>query len=139
MSQVEVALNAERTKSRKETVLVVDDQELVLDCVATVLTGANYHVMTAHGPELALYIAEHYQQPIHLLLTDYQMPDVSGVELAQVLLGNRSQLRVLVMSGRDREEVPLDSGWSFIQKPFRNDALLTLIADILSTVTSVPG
>jgi two-component system cell cycle sensor histidine kinase/response regulator CckA len=138
MSQIEALVNSEPTKDGKETILVVDDDEIVLDYAASLLTGANYHVMTAHGPELALYVAEHYQRPIHLLVTDYQMPDFSGVELAQVLLRNRPELCVLVMSGREREEVPLDPDWSFIQKPFRPDGLLNAVAKMLPRETSTP-
>ncbi len=138
MRQIEALVNTEPTKDRKETILVVDDDEIVLDYAASLLTGANYHVMAAHGPGRAAYLAEDYSRTIDLLLTDYQMPDVDGVELADGLTKGRPNLRVLVMSGRDRDEITLPENARFIQKPFASAALLDLVAEILSTAAELP-
>lgn len=127
------AVKLSLARSSRRTILVVDDDEIVLDYVASVLTGAGYHVMTAHGPELALYVAEHYPGGCDLLVTDYQMPNVDGIELAKRLIETWPTLAVLVMSGRDRDEIPLPKNAGFIQKPFRPSDLLTLVVEFIST------
>jgi DNA-binding NtrC family response regulator len=138
MIQPEGSKKTTTTRGSNKTVLVVDDNEIVLDYAAAVLRRADYHVMTAHGPELALYVAEHYPRTIDLLLTDYEMPQLDGVELAHKLTEDRPQLRVLVMSGRYRGDIPLPATAEFIGKPFTTHALLSLVENVLTTACDMP-
>jgi DNA-binding NtrC family response regulator len=138
MLQIEALVNNEPTKGRKETILVVDDDEIVLDYAASLLGRANYQVITAHGPEHAIFAARHYRGTVHLLLTDYQMPGTTGTEFAKALTKDWPEIRVLVMSGRDRDEITLPENARFIQKPFARPVLLDLVGEILSTAADLP-
>jgi DNA-binding NtrC family response regulator len=122
----------------RRNILVVDDEELVIDFVASTLAQANYQVITANGPDLAILASRHYQRTVHLLLTHYQMPGTTGTELAKALTKDRPEIRVLVMSGRDRDQITPPENARFIQKPFASAALLDLVAEILSTVVDLP-
>jgi signal transduction histidine kinase len=82
-----------------ETVLVVEDERAIRDLVRKVLTGYGYTVLEAADGFTALSVAETHPGPIHLLLSDIVMPRISGPDLAQRVVADRSDLRVLYMSG----------------------------------------
>jgi DNA-binding NtrC family response regulator len=69
--------------------------------------------------------------PLHLLLSDLQMPKMTGIELGRYLVQERPEARVLIMSGCDGEELTFDDDWLFIQKPFSADDLCRLVGEIL--------
>jgi CheY-like chemotaxis protein len=81
-----------------ETILVVDDDPVVLALARDILAGEGYHVLETPGGGDALRIAEGYAGPIHLLLTDVVMPGMSGRELADRLRSIRRETKVLFMS-----------------------------------------
>ena len=89
-----------------ETVLVVDDLDPVREIVGEALREAGYTVLEASsGPE-GLAIAEAYEGPIHVVLSDVVMPQMSGPEMVQALRSERPESRVLFMSGHaDEAEV----------------------------------
>ncbi len=118
-----------------ETVLLVEDEELVRMMLQEVLKAAGYVVIDArHGAE-ALTIADQHQGPIHLLITDMTMPGFSGSELARRLTEKRPDLRVLFISGYTDQEAAqwgkLNQPVQFLQKPFHPDALLAKARGIL--------
>src|SRR3989337_994430 len=86
-----------------ETILVVDDDPVVLALARDILAGEGYHVCEAAGGEDALRIAEECAGPIHLLLTDVVMPGMSGRELADRLRSIRRETKVLFMSAFSTE------------------------------------
>ena len=105
----------EPTPGGVETILLVEDEDMVRRYVATVLSGAGYHVLIASDGHQALRIAE--EERIDLLLTDVVMPKISGPELAE-----RLGLPVLYMSGYTGDLIEqhemLKPGMAYIQKPF---------------------
>jgi hypothetical protein len=119
----------------QETVLLVEDEELVRLMLVEVLKSSGYTVLDArHGTD-ALALAEQYKGPIHLLVTDVTMPGFSGSELARRLVEKRPGLRVLFISGYTDQEA---AQWSrlkqpvqFLQKPFHPDAFLAKARQIL--------
>jgi DNA-binding NtrC family response regulator len=115
------------------TILVVDDERLVLTLLARVLSEAGYEVLQADSAEEALKLSA--TSNFDLLLTDLRMPGLSGQELALCLLQTRPGLPVIYMSGFcDRAAAGLDalSGASeFLQKPFSRSALLTAVMAVL--------
>lgn len=123
-----------------ETVLLVEDEEVVRKITQEFLLMSGYHVLEAqHGGE-ALSISEQYAQPIHLLLTDVMMPEMSGRELANRLKRRRPEMQVLYMSGYTNEAIAhlgvLDNGVAFMQKPFTLDSLLFKMRGVLCATPS---
>jgi two-component system, cell cycle sensor histidine kinase and response regulator CckA len=105
-----------------ETVLLVEDEEMVRRVAREVLELQEYHVLEAQDGEEALHVSANYDGPIHLLLTDVVMPGMSGRDVAEELLRDRPQMRILYMSGYTDDAIVhhgvLDEGTVFIEKPF---------------------
>jgi len=126
---------AARAARGSETILLVEDEELVRNLVRDTLTHEGYKVLTAaQGGEARRICATHHG-PIHLLITDIVMPKEGGADLAQGLAAQRKEMRVLFMSGYT-DQVIASSGLvkgasAFLQKPFTPAALLRMVRDIL--------
>jgi PAS domain S-box-containing protein len=125
-----------QTKTKgTETILLVEDEELVRMMLVEVLKAADYNVLDArHGAD-ALELAERHKGPIDLLVTDMTMPGFSGSELARRLAGPRPKMRVLFISGYTDVEAAhlgkIDQPVQFLQKPFHPDDFLTKTRQIL--------
>ena len=118
--------------SLKETILVVDDNEYVLNAVVTLLRHAQFHVLAAHDGTAALKLAEETDQKIDLLLSDVDMPGMSGPDLGETLKKARPDMHVMLMSGgANGNLLVLNYGWAFIEKPFVTVKLLQMIAYVL--------
>jgi len=82
-----------------ETVLVVEDNDLVLELVVEMMRDLGYQVLTAIDAHSALWIIEHDDR-IELLFTDVMMPDqMNGIDLARAARRCRPELKVLLTSG----------------------------------------
>ncbi|HET7876843.1 MAG TPA: ATP-binding protein [Methylomirabilota bacterium] len=120
---------------RGETILLVEDAQRVRAVVREILEMNGYTVLEArHGAE-ALEVSGKHQGPIHLMVTDVVMPQMSGRELAQKLQPLRSEMRVLYMSGYTDDAIVrhgvLGAGMAFLSKPFTPDALATKVREVL--------
>ncbi|MCU1265594.1 MAG: sensor hybrid histidine kinase [Acidobacteria bacterium] len=118
-----------------ETVLLVEDEEMVRDMATEILREGGYHVLEAkHGPE-AMALSQRYKGQIHLMLSDVVMPQMSGRELAERLTPLRSNMKVLYMSGYTDDAIVhhgvLEEGTAFIGKPFSPDALTRKVREVL--------
>jgi two-component system cell cycle sensor histidine kinase/response regulator CckA len=128
-------------EGKLETILVVDDDEGVLKVVVEILERANFHVLSAdNGPD-AIKLAEKANGRIDLLLSDVDMPLLSGPDLGETLKKARPDLHVMLMSGGENGNLlVLNYGWAFIQKPFVPTKLVQMITDVLySRDRSQPG
>jgi PAS domain S-box-containing protein len=118
-----------------ETILLVEDEELVRTLAHEVLQMSGYRVLVAANGGAALLICERHTGPIHLLLTDIVMPELSGQELAERLTRLRPDMRVLFMSGYTNNAVihngTLAAVVNYIQKPFSPDALARKVREVL--------
>jgi CheY-like chemotaxis protein len=125
---------AERLRG-SETVLVVEDEAVVLDILREVLSGHGYDVLTAANGEEGLRVLSSHPGPIHLLLTDVVMPHLSGKELAEQLSARRKGLKVVFVSGYADDAIAhhgvLAPGSVFIQKPVSMAALARMVRDVL--------
>ncbi len=115
----------------QKTILVVDDDPAVLSYVAELLADQNYHLLTCGSGAEALLQSRTYKGEIHLLLSDFQMPLMSGIELATAMTAERPQLRVLLMSGFPGGMLVLNEGWHFLAKPFIASQLCALVAGLI--------
>jgi two-component system cell cycle sensor histidine kinase/response regulator CckA len=118
-----------------ETILVVEDGEEVRKFVVRILKRQGYQVLEAPNGEEALVLSQHYEGPIHLVLTDVVMPGMSGRELANALLNLRPELKVIYMSGYTDNSIVhhgiLEKGIHYVQKPFTIEGLARKIQEIL--------
>ena len=118
-----------------ETVLLVEDELLVLKLGRRVLQKHGYHVLAASAPDEARTIGQEYDGPIHLLLSDVVMPGMNGKQLWAELLASRPGIKCLFMSGYTSDVIAhegvLDAGLNFIQKPFALDALVCKVRETL--------
>jgi CheY-like chemotaxis protein len=124
-----------------ETILVVDDEAIVLRFCNTVLSGAGYRVITAPDAHAALEIYNNGRQRIDLALVDAIMPGMSGPALADCLTGLGASVRVLMMSGYPEDTIIQRLGhWvnyeKFLRKPFKPPVLLSAIRETLETPAS---
>ncbi len=119
----------------KETVLLAEDEQPVLRLVRTVLEACGYTVLEAARVEEALEISKRHEGPIHLLLTDVVMPQMSGRQLAERLATTHPETKVLYISGYADNAIVhhgvLDAGTAFLQKPFTPDTLARKVREVL--------
>jgi len=118
-----------------ETVLVVEDEEMVRQLASHVLRRNGYAVLEAANAGEALLIGEKHEGAIDLLLSDVVMPRVSGADLARRLKSLRPELKVLFMSGYSEEAMVqhglAELGSSVLEKPFTPQALLSEVRETL--------
>jgi DNA-binding NtrC family response regulator len=119
------------TKDRK-TILVVDSDPAVLRFVSELLAEGNYNVLTARSGSLALEQSRDFENDIDLLLSEFQMTGMNGMDLATQMTRDRPSLQVLLMSGFPDGMLVLNEGWHFLAKPFIPSQLRTLISGLVS-------
>jgi len=120
-----------------ETVLVVEDEGIVRNLTCRILRAQGYEVLEATNGKDALAICNRHPEPIHLILTDVVMPEMSGRQLCGHLRDRQNQAKVLFMSGYTDDAVVrhgiLEAETNFIQKPFSPTALVRKVRDVLDT------
>jgi two-component system, cell cycle sensor histidine kinase and response regulator CckA len=118
-----------------ETILLVEDEEAVRTMISRVLQGSGYKVLEACQGREAIEVCRKHQGPIHLMVTDVIMPQMSGRELAERLARVRPETKVLFMSGYPDNAIVhhgvLDPGTAFLQKPFTLAALENKVREVL--------
>ncbi len=122
--------------SSPRTILLVEDEPLVLTMAVAVLERSGYRVISTGTPKDAVELAKKHACEIDLLITDVVMPEMNGRDLAQKLLSICPNLKALFMSGYSIEIISkdgiLDEGMFFIQKPFTVNGLSTKVKEVLS-------
>jgi CheY-like chemotaxis protein len=120
-----------------ETILLVEDEELVRTLTARVLAQYGYRVVEASNGGEAFLICEQHEGDIDLMITDIVMPRLSGRDLARRLGALREDMKVLFMSGYTESMTPLQdvlgSNKPFIEKPFTPSGLATKVREVLQT------
>ena len=126
---------AAESQTPEETVLVVEDDQVVRQLVATMLRFGGYKVISPATPEQALVVCADPQTRIDLLLTDMVLPDTDGAIIAETAARLRPGLKVLFMSGYTEHAVlrrtPIDPATPFLQKPFTKSALMSKVREAL--------
>jgi PAS domain S-box-containing protein len=118
-----------------ETVLLVEDEDMVRDLVREILKEYGYRVLSASNGIEGLNLCRNFDGKIHLLVTDVVMPQMSGRELAENIATLRPETRVLYMSGFTDDAIVthgvLADDMCFIQKPFSPEALAIKARELL--------
>jgi signal transduction histidine kinase len=119
-----------------ETILLVEDADLVRNLARQVLETAGYRVLEAASAEAAIDLCERINgDRIDLLLTDVVMPGMSGNEMSRILLSKHPEMPVLYMSGYTDDAIVqhgvLEAGINFLQKPFTPGALALKVRQVL--------
>jgi CheY-like chemotaxis protein len=122
-----------------ETILLVEDAPAVRAAVRQALVRHGYRVLEAPSGRVALDIAANQAEPVHLLLTDVVMPEMSGRELVDRFAAMRPHVKVLYMSGYTDDAVlrhgVLRPGVAYLQKPFPPHVLTRKVRQILDSDT----
>ena len=119
------------------SVLIVEDEPLLLMLAAETMRDAGYCVLEAGEGKSALSILE-TNPDIDLLLSDIKMPGMNGYQLAAAGLALRPDLKVLLMTGYAQDPVPrqmTDAGVRVLYKPFDIDRLPAVAGEILKGKT----
>jgi PAS domain S-box-containing protein len=119
-----------------ETILLVEDDELVRSYAHAQLVSLGYAVLQARDGSQALRVLED-GQPVDLLFTDVVMPGMSGRELAEQARAMRPGLRVLYTSGYTQDAIVhdgrLDEGVQLLSKPYRRDELARKLREVIAS------
>jgi DNA-binding NarL/FixJ family response regulator len=100
--------------------------------VAALLSGSGYRLITARNGADALHKACAFDGAIHLLLAGVELPGMTGMELAIQVHRERSDTKILLVSGLDSGILTLNKDWQFLPKPFMTTLLRDAIQDLLS-------
>jgi len=120
--------------SGSETILLVEDEEMVRALAAQVLSNVGYRVVDAANGNEAIGVARGHKGDIDLVLTDAVMPEMSGMELVDRLQQLRPGISVLMMSGYSREAMTgsvLSPSVKLLQKPFTPVDLCRKVREVL--------
>jgi len=137
MQEDEIAATTEDSLviSGSETILLVEDEDMVRDMTTAMLEKIGYSVRVAETPQEALLFCENNDIPIDLLITDVVMPEMNGTELRDRIKAIRPGIKVLFMSGYTSNVIGhhgvLDKGVHFVQKPFGLKGLARKVRDAI--------
>jgi DNA-binding NtrC family response regulator len=122
------------------TILVVDDADLVLKLVVDILKNAHYNVLQAYSGSEALELAAQHNGKIDLLLSDVQMPGMTGPKLGEELIKVRPSIHVMFMSAyTGGNMLVLNYGWAFLEKPFVAKKLLQMVKNVIAIPNKSQG
>ena len=121
-----------------ETILLVDDEPAIRAVMSRGLAAQGYNVLEAENGARALDVADAYKAPIHLVVSDVEMPDMNGPELFRNLRTWYPRLRFLFISGRLQDadaNISIDGRTAFLPKPFSLESLFKFVRYVLDNET----
>ncbi len=132
---------AQKPSRQAETVLVVEDEEIVRELVCAVLTDSGYDVLCAPNGTEGLRMSNAHHGKIALMITDVVMPQMGGLELAREMSTSRPETRVLYVSGYSEDDMSeqgiLAADLEFLEKPFTPQALTRKVRAVLNPAASL--
>lgn len=128
------------SRHRPKTILLVDDEEMIIEPIGLLLEELGYHVISAGCGEHAIDIIEKNKNQIDLIILDMLMPGMNGHETFHRIRAVKPHVPVLLASGYSYdgqiEKMTQDGCNGFIQKPYRITQLQPKIEEILSASTT---
>lgn len=122
-------------KFKTATVVLVEDDEMLLNLAKTMLEYIGHNVVAFANPNDALAFCDKSKSSIDILLTDIVMPDMNGRKLRDLIVAENPEIRTIFMSGYTANVIAhqgiLEKEVSFLQKPFTMDDLAKKIEEIL--------
>jgi CheY-like chemotaxis protein len=126
----------ENSVGDSNTILLIDDEEMVLDVGTQLLSRLGYSVLTATSGTEAIDIYQVHKDQVQLIILDLCMPDMDGKQTYLYLKGLNPCIKVLLTTGLSMEGPTKDilayGCNGFIQKPYRMSELSTKVSEILS-------
>ncbi|MDY6853535.1 MAG: response regulator [Thermodesulfobacteriota bacterium] len=124
------------TGTFKETILLVDDEEVIIEVVTEMLEEIGYTVLSANSGKEALKLLKNNKEKIDLIILDMIMPDMKGADVCDRIKGLEPNSKILLSSGYSIDAQAtrvLERGCNgFIQKPFNMELISKKIREILS-------
>ena len=117
-----------------ETILLVEDADAIRASICTALEENGHRVLVASNGREGSSLSRHHKGPIDFLITDVVMPEVGGVQLAEEILQERPETKILYMTGYSGDVAfkhGLDSRAAFLQKPFDLEVLSRKLNSLL--------
>ena len=140
------ALNTEKIIKKKEkievdlgseTILIIDDDQIVLDVTKHILEALGFNILIAHNGQEAIDYCKQYKNKIHIALLDIGMPVLGGTEVFPLIKKYKPDLKIIICSGyelNDETQKLLDAGANaFLQKPFKAGSLMMNIKKVLES------
>ena len=122
-----------------ETILLVEDEPMILDMTITMLEMLGYTGLAAASPDEALRLAKDHTGKVHLFMSDVVLPEMNGRDLAGKIVHLCPGIRLLFMSGYTANVIAhhgvLDDGVAFIQKPFSMEDMTAKVREVLDTAS----
>jgi len=123
-------------RGQGETVLLVEDEAVILDVGREILEKLGYNVLAAATPKEALRQVAARDDEIKLLITDVVMPEMNGRDLAEKIRQMKPGLKCLFVSGYTSDVIAhhnvLDDGIQFLQKPFSINELAAKVHQVIA-------
>jgi signal transduction histidine kinase/ActR/RegA family two-component response regulator len=120
-----------------ESILLVEDDEMLLRLQKLMLEESGYTVLAAATTDLAISLAREHPGPIQLMISDVVMPSMNGKQLSEKLRDLRPEMKTLFVSGYTADIISdngvIEEGVHFLQKPFSIEALTAKVRDVLDS------
>lgn len=130
------------SKPATETILLVEDEEMVRNLTLNILEDRGYQVLAARNGDEALEISSSHPGPIDMMITDVVMPRMNGRQIAESINSLRPDIPVLYMSGYTDEAIVhhgvIEPGTNFLEKPFTTEGLASKVRDVLAKSQRLP-
>jgi DNA-binding NtrC family response regulator len=118
-----------------ETILVVDDEEMIKDIARDILARYGYTVLTAGGGEEAVEVYRKHKKEIAVVVLDIMLPDVGGWEVFRRIRESDPAAQVIIASGynheRDANDHLVEGAVRFVQKPYRLASLVGMVREVI--------
>jgi two-component system, cell cycle sensor histidine kinase and response regulator CckA len=135
LAQPERSFSPPQDAQESETILLVEDEEIVRRLIRDTLRSSGYTVLEAGNGEEAMRICRAQRDPVDIVVTDVVMPHMTGPELVDHLSASQPELKVLYVSGyadgRSSQRTSLQPGTELLQKPFTPSMLAQKVREVL--------